>query len=88
MIFDLFGTLVEVFSFEKHQSVLEEMAVAVSAPPAQFTRLWVATFNQRGTGAFPTIESNIEHICRVLDVSPDAAGIAAAARIRHPGKAA
>jgi len=39
VIFDLFGTLVDMFSFAKHQRVLSEMAATVSAPPDNFARL-------------------------------------------------
>ena len=63
VIFDLFGTLVDLFSLEKHQCVLAEMAAAVSAPPEEFARLWIETFDQRGRGEFPTMESNIKRIC-------------------------
>lgn len=81
-IFDLFGTLVDMFSFEKHQRVLARMAEAVAAPPEEFSKIWVETFDQRGTGHFPDIESNIAHICRRLGVEPDENAVAAATGMR------
>lgn len=69
VIFDLFGTLVDVFSRREYYSVLAEMALLLSVPQAEFARLWLGTAKQRGTGLFPSIEANIEYICQELDVS-------------------
>ncbi len=69
VIFDLFGTLVDVYSRRKYYQMLEEMALILSVPQAEFTRLWFGTSKQRGTGIFPSIEANIELICQELGVS-------------------
>ena len=82
VIFDLFGTLVDTFPFREHELMLSEMAAALSASPHDFSRLWVETFNERGTGAFPTLEANIEYICRVLALPLESARVTAVARIR------
>ncbi len=72
VIFDLFGTLVENFSFRRHQDVLSEMASRLSAPHEDFIRLWVnETWNLRGTGVFPTVEANLDHVCRKIGLRPD-----------------
>jgi putative hydrolase of the HAD superfamily len=82
VIFDLFGTLVDNFSFQEHERVLSEMAATLSAPRHDFVRLWGATFNERATGIFATAAANIEHVCRVLQLPVAAEAIATAARIR------
>lgn len=69
VIFDLFGTLVDIFSRREYYDMLEEMALILSVPQAEFTRLWFGTSKQRGTGIFPSIEINIGHICQELGVS-------------------
>jgi putative hydrolase of the HAD superfamily len=63
VIFDLFGTLVEQPPL---QPVRRAMAQALGIPFAQFDLLWEGTSFERNTGVFPTIEANIEHVCRSL----------------------
>jgi putative hydrolase of the HAD superfamily len=61
IIFDLYGTLVDGFSFSAHERALVAMAEALQAPdPAVFAHRfthesWIA----RGTGQLATIEENI-----------------------------
>jgi len=82
VIFDLFGTLIDNYSVDEHERVLQEMAGALGAPGDDFARLWVEMYDDRVTGVFPTLEANIEHICRLLEVNVDAARIGDALRIR------
>ncbi len=82
VIFDLFGTLIDNYSVDEHERVLQEMAGALGAPGDDFARLWVEMYDDRATGVFPTLEANIEHICRLLEVNVDAARIGDALRIR------
>ncbi|UCE75458.1 MAG: HAD family hydrolase [Methanomassiliicoccales archaeon] len=83
VIFDLFGTLVDNFSFQDHQQMLSEMADVLKVSSDDFVRLWIETFNNRITGKFQTPESNIEYICRQLGVIPEAQYIKSAAKIRR-----
>ncbi len=82
VIFDLFGTLVDMFPFQEYERVLSEMANVLSVPLDDFQRLWGETFNERATGDFPTIEVNIEYICWALGMNVEAAQIEEASRIR------
>jgi putative hydrolase of the HAD superfamily len=59
VVFDFFGTLVPGFSLEAYTSVLRKMAAMVGAPSDQFADRWFATFDERVTGIFPDVESNI-----------------------------
>ncbi len=81
VIFDLFGTLVHKFPLQEHKRVLSRMASVVSAPPHDFIRLWFDTFDERGLGIFPSIEANVEYICRKIGVQPENAQIELAAHI-------
>jgi putative hydrolase of the HAD superfamily len=85
IVFDLFGTLVENFSFSEHQGVLAEMARVLTAPAGDFIRLWLATFDERVTGLFPDAAANIEHICRRLHlpVTPERVSVAADLRLAY-----
>jgi putative hydrolase of the HAD superfamily len=68
VIFDLFGTLVEVFSRSEYEEVLEEMAAFLKAPYDKFHNIWMQTASQRSTGAFRTLEENLQFICSELKV--------------------
>ena len=69
VIFDLFGTLVNVFSRQEYEKAVEEMASILGAPHDEFTRLWLDTAKRRVNGFFQTLEENIEYICRGLKVN-------------------
>ncbi len=64
IIFDLYGTLVDGFSYTEHERTLVAMAQALETPnPEAFTRAFThETWLQRGTGHFSTIEENIAWI--------------------------
>jgi putative hydrolase of the HAD superfamily len=83
VIFDLFGTLVDNFSYQEHRDMLSEMADAVSIPSHEFIKLWIETFRERVTGVFATPESNILYICDKIGVSPEDGQIKRAISIRR-----
>lgn len=67
IIFDLFGTLVDNYSLQETSETLSEIAQILHVPPRQFISLWtVETWHLRAAGAFPTLEANMEYICRIL----------------------
>jgi len=82
VIFDLFGTLIDNFSFEEYRRTLVEMASALSAPPDAFADLWFDLFEERMSGALESPGGVIEHVCRELSVLPDEKQIELAASIR------
>lgn len=82
VIFDLFGTLVDNFSLPEYEGVLTRMASVCSLPCKEFVHLWHTTFNERATGIFPSIDGNIQYICRRLKISPEHDRIKLAVRIR------
>jgi putative hydrolase of the HAD superfamily len=82
VIFDLFGTLIDNFSFRDYERSLSAMAATLGVPNEDFHRLWRETAGLRGTGGFATIEANLEHICQQLGLKIAAARIVAASRIR------
>jgi len=81
VIFDLIGTLARNFSAREFERLLHEMAAAVCAPAADFARRWVASFDERNKGLWPTLEANIEQVCRAMGVKSDPARLAQAARL-------
>lgn len=82
VIFDLFGTLVDIFSLREYESVLEKMAIHLKAPYASFHNVWMQTAKLRTTGVLPTLEENLEHICNELKISASNRQIQAACRVR------
>ena len=78
VIFDLFGTLVDIFDRAGYYSVLREMISILKAPHDDFVRLWQSTDEKRATGAFRTMEENLVYICRELNVPVKSSQIALA----------
>ncbi len=71
VIFDLFGTLIDNLSYDKHLAVTARVASVVGVPPDGYSQLWLETTFERSTGVFPTCAASIRHICRRLGVEPD-----------------
>jgi putative hydrolase of the HAD superfamily len=82
VLFDFFGTLVPNFLLSDHKAMLREMANAVGAPGEPFVERWLATFNERATGVFPTARENILAVCATLNVRPTEEQCAEAVRLR------
>jgi len=82
VIFDLFGTLVDIFSATEYREVLAAVAQAVGAPPEEFAATWRHGFDQRAVGAFGGVGGNIEHVARQLGLQPTEEQLAEAARLR------
>ncbi len=81
VIFDLFGTLVDMFPLQELKPVFSEMADVLKVPLDDFTRLWTQTFDQRNSGKFETIEANIEHMCQTLNKHAGASTITTTALV-------
>lgn len=82
VIFDLFGTLIDNFSYQEHDEVLTAMAAVLGVRRADFARLWYAIFKDRAIGIFATTEANIKHCCQTLGVGVEEQQVASAAVIR------
>lgn len=84
LIFDLFGTLVDVFSMKAHDAAVVAMADILQIPLSDFEPLWGdGTYLQRSNGTFTSIEENLTYICHHLDISPDQQRIKQAADVRY-----
>jgi putative hydrolase of the HAD superfamily len=83
IIFDLYGTLVDNFSLEKHETVLREMASILGAPPDEFMRMWFDSYEWRAIGKITSPEENIELICRKLGIPLDEEKIQSAGEVRR-----
>ncbi|MFC2070972.1 HAD family hydrolase [Chloroflexota bacterium] len=83
VIFDLFGTLIDVFSKSEYEDVMRDLASALGASFDDFKTVWYETFHERSTGIVPTNRANLEYICRKLGVQADDEKIERAAKIRH-----
>jgi len=70
VIFDLYGTLIDLFSWDAAQKVLSDMAETLSLPIKSFQRLWTDTYSERVTGAFPDSESYMLDLCKRLRTVP------------------
>lgn len=82
VFFDLFGTLVKIFSRREYDQVLAQVAGVLMAQKQDFARLWRETFDDRVRGVFPTTQASVAHICRLLGIDVDDEQVAAAAQLR------
>ena len=69
VIFDLFGTLVPVFSFARHEHAMADMARAVDVPAQRFRELWVSTFEDRLIGRFRDTKENVLAVCHRMGLA-------------------
>lgn len=69
-IFDLYGTLVDMFPFEENECIWE-MAYLLGAPQQEFARSWFDTFKQRELGEFATVKAGIEYVCHAIGVASE-----------------
>jgi putative hydrolase of the HAD superfamily len=82
VIFDLYGTLVDLASWDDDQNVLVRMAAALSLPSNDFIRMWQATFTQRMQGVFRRYQDCLNYICQHLGAQVEENQIGQASRIR------
>lgn len=82
VIFDLFGTLVDIFSVREYENVLGQMASRLKAHYNDFHKIWMQTAKQRTTGAVGTLEKNLRFICQELNLAVTSRQIEKAKQIR------
>ncbi len=80
VIFDLGGTLIA--NWLENRNWFTEMAAILSAPEADFGRVWEAAFKKRMTGEFYLAQDCIAHCCRELNLQVTEAQIQRAAKLR------
>ncbi|MFC1900711.1 HAD family hydrolase [Chloroflexota bacterium] len=83
VIFDLFGTLVDVFSVSEYDDVLKNIASALRVPYDNFRPVWDETARDRSLGNIPTSRANLENVYHKLGIPTDNEKIELAAKIRH-----
>lgn len=84
LIFDLFGTLVDVFSMRAHDIATATMADILHIPLPDFEPLWGAgTYTQRSNGTFVSIEENLVYICHQRNIPMHEQRIQQAAEVRY-----
>jgi putative hydrolase of the HAD superfamily len=69
VVFDLWGTLVDLFSDEAHFRLMSEMAELVGVDAETFTRGWADSYDDRMRGG--TLEEHVGRLARAgVDVTP------------------
>jgi putative hydrolase of the HAD superfamily len=81
VIFDLFGTLVDIFSLAEYRAFLDDMCGVLGVSPAEFMSLWDEKADERALGAVPVAEQ-LRELCRRLGVDVAAAQLARAVAMR------
>lgn len=82
IIFDLFGTLVDIFSRAEYDRVLKEMADALSIAADDFSLAWTAGRDARFLGKVAGLMDSLIDICRHLGATPTQAQLELASKAR------
>jgi putative hydrolase of the HAD superfamily len=85
VIFDLFGTLVDIYARAEYGRSLQEMAAALAVPPDVFNRAWVAAGDARTLGKVDSPRGSLRQVCAGLGIAPTSSQLdrACAARLGY-----
>ncbi|MBN1592834.1 MAG: HAD-IA family hydrolase [Candidatus Coatesbacteria bacterium] len=83
VIFDLYGTLIDLFEWSDEQDVLARMADILSLPAAEFQKTWTETYPELVTGAFHDEVAYIGNLCDRLGAKPGDEKLSVALAIKH-----
>lgn len=83
VVFDLFGTLVEVLPLESYRAMVERMADAVGASGSGFLDAWFRSRHERLVGKFASLEDNIRFVLEALGLEARDEGVQEAVRINE-----
>jgi putative hydrolase of the HAD superfamily len=81
VIFDLFGTLVDIFSLEEYERLVVDMCAVLGVAPAEFMSRWDEQHDERALGRTPVAEQ-LGGLCRGLGVGVAPAQLARAVEMR------
>ena len=70
IIFDLFGTLVDMVPFKENESIMK-MAETLELPYNEFVEAWFSIYKNRECGIFSSLEECIKEVCILLNKSCD-----------------
>lgn len=82
VLFDLFGTLIDIWPQSAYDRVNEQVGAMLGVPPEEFRRVWRECSPERNRGEFGSTEGDIGHACGLLGAKPTPAQVAAATVIR------
>jgi len=82
IIFDLVGTLVDIFSRREYDRVLGEMAAALTIPPREFSQAWISGGDARTMGTVISPMGSLLEVCRALRFTPAQAQLELASQAR------
>ncbi len=83
VIFDLFGTLIDTFTFEDYHETIAEMTEVLDASFDQFLAAWIESFIPRTTGAFSSTAENIWHVSNEIGLEPTQEQVDEVVKLRH-----
>jgi putative hydrolase of the HAD superfamily len=81
VIFDLFGTLVDIFSLEEYRRFLDDLCAVLGVTPNDFMNRWDEKADERALGTVPVAEQLAE-LCRDLGVDVTREQLARAVEMR------
>lgn len=81
VIFDLFGTLVDIFSLEEYRRFLDDLCAVLGVTPNDFMNRWDEKADERALGTVPVAEQ-LAGLCRDLGVDVTREQLARAVEMR------
>jgi putative hydrolase of the HAD superfamily len=85
VVFDLFGTLVNIFTREQALEWYGRQAALLGCETEAFMEAWIASWEDRALGRLATTEACIRHVAGVLGIEPDEEAVAKLVRLRRDG---
>ncbi len=85
VVFDLFGTLVDIFTREQAITWYGRQAALLGVETEAFMEAWIASWEDRAVGRLATTEACIRHVAGVLGIEPDEAAVSKLVRLRREG---
>ena len=75
VVFDLYGTLIDLYTPEQIAHVFDYMSVPLGVPADSLGRAWGKTYPERVTGEYPDASAYIQAVCKSIGVTPSADGV-------------
>ena len=82
VLFDLFGTLIDVFPQSVYNDVTRQITTILAVPHDEYHKQWMKCSTERNRGDFGSTEDDIRHVCGILGACPDPEQIAKATELR------
>lgn len=82
VLFDLFGTLIDIWPQSAYDEVTKVVCTTLNVPFDVYRQEWMKCSPERNRGEFGSTEQDIEHVCAMIGANPSADRIVQATKLR------